>query len=88
MAAASNKIGFGVLVKTWLSILLLLPSALLAQDDLWDDEDWGDEEWGDEEQSTVWSGFVEAGLGTRFQSDPLISNDNTLQEVRCGVLSD
>ena len=63
-------------MKIWL-LILLLPSVLLAQDDMWDDEDWGDEE-----QSTTWSGFLEAGYGTRFQSDPLISNRNTLEEVR------
>jgi len=69
-------------VKVWLSILLLLPSALLAQDDVWDDEAWGDEAWGDEDQSAQWSGFLEAGFGTRFQSDPLIANRNTLEELR------
>ena len=80
-------------MKTCLAILLLLPSALLAQDDLWDDEGWGDEgwgdeEWSDEEQATIWSGFAEAGLGTRFHSDPLISNDNTLEELRWRVESE
>jgi hypothetical protein len=49
---------------------------------------WDDEDWGDEEQSTQWSGFLEAGLGTRFQSDPLISNRNTLEEVRMRVESE
>ena len=57
-------------MKTWLPILLLLPSALLAQDDLWDDDAWGDEKWGDEEQNTVWSGFVEAGLAEVVDDDP------------------
>ena len=75
-------------MKTWLPILLLLPSALLAQDDLWDDDAWGDEKWGDEEQNTVWSGFVEAGLGTRMQRDPLISNRDTLEELRWRVESE
>jgi len=64
-------------VKTCLAILLLLPSALLAQDDVWDDEDWGDDD-----QSIAWSGFLEAGFGTRLQSDPLIANRNTLEELR------
>jgi hypothetical protein len=49
---------------------------------------WDDEDWGDDEQSTEWSGFLEAGLGTRFQSDPLISNRNTLEEVRMRVESE
>jgi hypothetical protein len=70
-------------MKLWLQILLLLPSALLAQDDLWNDE-----EWGDEEQTTVWSGFLEAGLGTRIQPDPLISNRDTLEELRWRVESE
>jgi len=75
-------------VKVWLPILLLLPSALLAQDDAWDDDAWGEEVWGDEGQSTQWSGFVEAGLGTRFQSDPLIASRNTLEELRWRVESE
>jgi len=75
-------------VKVWLPILLLLPSALLAQDDAWDDDTWADETWGDEEQTTKWSGFLEAGFGTRFQSDPLVSNHNTLEELRWRVESE
>jgi len=70
-------------MKFLLPILLLLPSVLLAEDDLWDDDDWGDEE-----ETTTWSGFLEAGLGTRFQSDPLISNRNTLEELRARVESE
>lgn len=70
-------------MKILLPILLLLPCALLAQDDMWDDEDWGDEE-----QTTTWSGFVEAGLGTRLESDPLLTNSNTLEELRWRVESE
>jgi hypothetical protein len=83
VAAAAEGLGFGIVVKIWLPILLLLPSVLLAQDDLWDDDDWGDEE-----EATTWSGFFESGLGTRFQSDPLISNRNTLEELRWRVESE
>ena len=64
-------------------LLLLLPVTLLAQDDPWDDEDWGDEE-----QRTVWSGFVEAGLGTRFDADPLLDTKSTLEELRLRVESE
>lgn len=60
-----------------LTLLLFLPGMLLAQDDLWDDEDWGDEAHG-----TVWSGFFEAGVGTRLDSDPLVDTKNTLEELR------
>ena len=70
-------------MKSWLPTLLLLPSALLAQEDLWDDEDWGDEE-----QTTTWSGFLETGLGTRLQADPLIKSRNTLEELRWRVESE
>jgi hypothetical protein len=70
-------------MKSWLPTLLLLPSALLAQEDLWVDEDWGDEE-----QTTTWNGFLEAGLGARFKSDPLIRNRNTLEELRWRVESE
>ena len=69
-------------MKVFLAILLL-PSVLLAEVDMWDDEDWDDEK-----QSTTWSGFLEAGIGTRFQSDPLIPNRNTLEEVRLRVESE
>ncbi len=74
-------------MKNYLAILLLLPSALFAQEGTWDDDDWGDEAWGDEEPSIEWSGFLEAGLGTRLQSDPLVSNRNTLEELRWRVES-
>ncbi len=57
--------------------LLLLPAALFAQDDAWDDDSWDDEE-----ASSNWSGFVEAGLGTRFSADPLINTNNTLEDLR------
>lgn len=58
-------------------LTLLLPGLALAQDSVWDDEDWGDDE-----QVSRWSGFVEAGFGTRFSRDPLLSDRNTLGEVR------
>lgn len=64
-------------MKLW-PLLLLLPTVLFAQDDVWDDDDWGDEE----EATIAWSGFIEGALGTRFNEDPLISNRNTLQELR------
>lgn len=70
-------------MKYWLFVLLLIPTVLLAQDDMWDDEDWGDED-----QSSMWSGFLEAGLGTRFSSDPLVANRNTLEELRFRVESE
>jgi hypothetical protein len=63
-------------MKLW-PLLLVLPAPLFAQDDMWDDENWGDEE-----QGIVWSGFVEGGLGTRFDSDPLIDEETTLSELR------
>lgn len=63
-------------MKPW-PLLLLLSTTLFAQDDLWDDEDWGEEETG-----TVWSGFVEGSLGTRLDTDPLIDNKSTLEELR------
>lgn len=69
-------------MKVW-PLLLLLPAAALAQDDVWDDDDWGDED-----EGSVWSGFVEAGFGTRFNDDALIDNRNTLEEVRWRVESE
>lgn len=64
-------------------MLVLFPMALFAQDDVWDDENWGDEE-----DSAVWSGFLEAGLGTRFDEDPLVDKRNTLEELRWRIESE
>ena len=69
-------------MKWWL-LLLLVPGALLAQDDMWDDE-----EWGDDEAATVWSGFVEAGLGSRIDSDTPVGSSSTLEELRLRVESE
>jgi hypothetical protein len=63
-------------MKAW-PLLLLVPATLLAQDDLWDDEDWDDDG-----QSSAWTGFLEAGVGTRTGSDRLVDQDATLQELR------
>ncbi len=69
-------------MKLW-SLLALLPLSLFAQDD-----PWGDEDWGDEEEAAAWSGFVEAGLGTRFDPDPLLDSNATLGELRLRLESD
>ena len=69
-------------MRLW-PLLILFPMALFAQDDVWDDEDWGDEEDG-----AVWSGFLEAGLGTRFDEDPLVDKRNTLEELRWRIESE
>lgn len=58
-------------------LILMVPVALFAQDDPWGDDDWDEEETG-----TVWSGFMEAGLGTRFSDDSLVANHNTLEDLR------
>ena len=70
-------------MKLW-SLLALLPLSLSAQED----DPWGDDDWGDEEEVSAWSGFVEAGLGSRFNSDPLIDSNSTLQELRLRLESD
>lgn len=69
-----------------LPLLLLLPTALFAQNDAFVD-DWGDE-WDDEEAGNVWSGFAEAGLGVRLGNDPLIDSNSTLEELRFRVESE
>jgi hypothetical protein len=70
------------MIKPW-PLLLLLPFAALAQDDVWDDDDWGDED-----EGSAWSGFAEAGFGTRFDEDALIENRSTLEEVRGRIESE
>jgi hypothetical protein len=58
-------------------LLLLLPFAVLAQD-----EPWADDGWDDEADANTWSGFIEAGFGTRASADPLIDERNTLEDLR------
>ena len=60
-----------------LLLALVLSGMAAAQDDMWDDE-----EWGDEDEANRWSGFAEAGFGSRFSRDPLLSNRDTLEELR------
>jgi hypothetical protein len=69
-----------------LPLLLLLPTALFAQDDVFED-DWGDD-WDDEETRSVWSGFAEAGLGVRLGDDPVIDSTSTLEDLRLRVESE
>ena len=68
-------------MKAW-PLLFLIPTALFAQDDLWDDDDWADEE-----EGTLWTGFLEAGLGTRFSEDPLVANRSHAGRHYAGELS-
>lgn len=68
-------------------LLLLLPLAAVSQDDVWDDV-WAEEEWEDDAAGPRWSGFVEAGFGTRIQRDPLLDERGTLQEVRARAESE
>lgn len=68
-------------------LCLLLPFVVLspgvaAQEDPWADDDWGEDEWAAEDTGLAWSGFIEAGLGTRVSTDPLIDNRNTLEDLR------
>ncbi len=58
-------------------LIIIIPVMLFAQDDLWDDEDWDSEQHG-----TMWSGFVEAGFGARFERDALLGTRDTLEEMR------
>lgn len=64
-------------------VALFASSIVHAEETIWDDEDWGDEE-----QVSRWSGFVEAGFGTRFSTDPLVRSHNTLEELRWRVESE
>ncbi len=62
--------------------LLFLPLVPMAQDDLWVDDDWDEEKTG-----PVWTGFVEAGFGSRFKRDPLLDTRNTLEDIRWRIES-
>ncbi len=63
-------------MRAW-CLLLLMPTMLFAQDNMWDDDDWAEEE-----ERTYWTGFLEAGLGTRFEEDPLVAGRSTLEDLR------
>ena len=69
-------------MRFFAAVFVLMPLVLFAQDDDWDDDAWGDDAWAEDERGLVFNGFVEAGFGTRLQSDPLIETRNTLEEVR------
>lgn len=72
MARAAREVS----VK-YFRLLLLMPLLAHGQDDIWDDEAWETEE-----EASNWSGFIETGLGSRFDEDPLLSTRSTLQELR------
>jgi hypothetical protein len=74
---------FRELMNRTILVAVFLPLVALAQEDLWDDDDWGDEE-----KASRWSGFLEAGLGTRLSRDPQIAGRNTLEELRGRIESD
>jgi hypothetical protein len=67
-------------MKLW-PLILLQPFVVFAQEDPWAEEEWGND-WDDTESGIVWTGFVEAGIGTRFVHDELIAADNTLEDLR------
>jgi hypothetical protein len=69
-------------MSSLLWVAVLLPLAAVAQDDIWSDE-----EWGDEEQASPWSGFIELGLGSRFDRDPQLAERETLEELRARIES-
>lgn len=72
-----------------LLLLLILPFAAAAQEDIvpaedvWEDEDWDD--WEEPGTASSWSGFVEGGIGYRLSGDPLIEDDATLAELRARI---
>lgn len=74
-------------------LICLLPVTLFAQgssleNDDWDEESWDEQSWGEDQQGTTWHGFLEAGLGTRFDEDLLVGQRETLEEVRGRVESE
>lgn len=69
-------------------LLVLVPFVCTAQDDVWEGEDWEDEDWEDGAGGGRWTGFVEAGLGTRIERDPLLDQRGTLEELRWRIESD
>jgi hypothetical protein len=70
--------------KSTLALACILSASFVSgvsfaqQNDEWDMDDWGDEE----VASHRFSGFVELALGSRLSSDPIISTDKTLADLR------
>lgn len=58
--------------------LLLLSAQVLSQDDEWAMDDWGEEAI----PESAFSGFIEVAFGARLSSDPVISTDKTLADLR------
>jgi hypothetical protein len=52
-----------------------------SNDTAWDDESW-DEAWDEQAQAAVISGFVELGLGARYDTDPAVGAKKTLRDLR------
>jgi len=63
--------------KLVLLTLLLIPLIGRSQEDLWADDDWDEAD-----TASNWSGFVEGGFGSRLSSDPLLSTNSTLADLR------
>ncbi|MFQ3249363.1 MAG: hypothetical protein ACI9O6_001171 [Glaciecola sp.] len=62
-----------------------VPVIAIAQEgDEWDMDEWGEEE----KVSYRYSGFVELAVGTRLSSDPVISTDKTLADLRAQLQFD
>ncbi|WP_371193854.1 hypothetical protein [Glaciecola sp. SC05] len=59
-------------------VLLLLAAPAYSQEDEWAMDDWGEEA----APESPFSGFVELALGARLRSDPAISTDKTLADLR------
>ncbi len=77
-------------MRAGLFILLLISPFVLAQDDAGDDDggDWGDE-WNETEKTGLqWTGFVEGGLGSRWDENPQVGRKGTLREIRARVETD
>jgi hypothetical protein len=66
--------------RIWIvgTCLLLLSAQVLSQDDEWAMDDWGEEAI----PESAFSGFIEVAFGARLSSDPVISTDKTLADLR------
>jgi hypothetical protein len=62
-------------------LLMLFYSSAHSQDDEWAMDDWGEEI----SEESAFTGFFEVALGARLSSDPVISSDKTLADLRAQV---
>lgn len=67
-------------MRAFLLLICLVTASAFPQEDIWDNEAWEEDA-----EATIWTGFVEGGLGRRVQDDAALDRAETLEELRWRV---